>query len=64
MFYLKDKRGQKRFIEDSNVFTACPICGKEHAVDLVGVLQDGTSDLYGTAVYCSDCAEKRVASGQ
>lgn len=63
MFYLKDKSGQKLFIEDSNVFTACPICGKEHAVDLVGVLQDGISDLYGTAVYCPECAENR-ANGQ
>ena len=63
MFYLKDKREHKLFIEADNVFTACPICGKEHAVDLVGVLQDGMSDLYGTEVYCPECAENR-ANGQ
>lgn len=59
MFYLKDKSGRKLFIEDSNFFTVCPLCGKEHAVDLVGVLRDGISDLYGTAVYCPECAENR-----
>lgn len=64
MFYLKDKRGHKLFIEADNVFTACPICGKEHAVDLASILQDGMSDLYGTAVFCPDCARKHAADEQ
>lgn len=56
MFYLKDK-GRKLPIED-NVYTVCPACGQEHKVDLVAVLTGG-GDLYGTAVYCPRCAEKK-----
>ena len=28
MFYLKTRKGRNLYIEDDNVFTTCPICGK------------------------------------
>lgn len=57
MFYLKHK-GKKLYIYDTNVFTTCHKCGKEHRVNIQDVLSDGVSDLFGTAVYCQDCAKK------
>lgn len=58
MFYLKYK-GKNLEIREDNVCTYCPQCGKEHAVDLQEILSSGETDLYGTAVYCSACSEKR-----
>ena len=46
-------------IEDDNVFTHCPDCGREHAVDLVEIASGGDFDLYGSAVCCEDCTRKR-----
>ena len=46
-------------IEDDNVFTHCPDCGKEHTVDLVELASSGDFDLYGSSVYCETCAKKR-----
>lgn len=46
-------------IEDDNVFTHCPRCGKEHAVDIVELASSGDFDLYGSAVYCRDCTAGR-----
>lgn len=57
MFYLKHN-GEKVFIECDNVYNTCPRCGKEVRVNIQDVLSDGVSDLYGTAVYCQDCAKK------
>lgn len=45
-------------IEADNVFTHCPICGGEHAVDLVELASGGDFDLYGSAIYCRECADK------
>jgi len=59
MFYMKHK-GKKLFIEEGNVFNACPLCGRETAVDLQAVLSDGEGDLYGTQVYCHECSERRA----
>lgn len=56
MFYLKHK-GERLYIDDTNVFTTCPKCGKEVRVNIQDVLSDGVSDLYGTAVYCQDCGK-------
>ena len=42
----------------------CPICGKEFAVDIADIFRDGESDLYGTAVFCPDCARKYAEDGQ
>ena len=46
MFYLK-YNGEKLPIEDGNVYTICPECGWEHAVDLQEILEGGSADLYG-----------------
>lgn len=63
MFYMKHK-GKKLFIEDDNVFNACPVCGRETAVDLQAVLSDGEGDLYGTQVYCRECSERQAKERQ
>lgn len=63
MFYLKDSTGKKMVIEEDNVYTKCPRCGKEHQIDLAALAADGELDLYGTTCLCSKCSEKmqRVA---
>lgn len=40
IFYLK-KLGFKLYIESDNVYTVCPICEKEHRVDISEVFSDG-----------------------
>ena len=64
MFYLKTRKGRNLYIEDDNVFTTCPICGTEFVVDIADIFRDGESDLYGTAVFCPDCARKHAADGR
>lgn len=61
VFYLK-KFGFKLYIESDNVYTTCPVCHKEHRVDISEVFSDGQSDLYGTAIYCPICSAKRAES--
>lgn len=56
-FYLKIKN-RKVYIEEDNVYTICPECGKEHVVDLVEVISSGDTDLYSTQVYCRECSER------
>ncbi len=58
MFYLKHK-GKKLYIESDNVYTTCPQCGKEHAVDLNDAIIDGVLDLYGLAICCTECSAER-----
>ncbi|HJI29645.1 MAG TPA: hypothetical protein OIL76_06305 [Veillonellaceae bacterium] len=66
MFYIKERihGGVEVKIEitDENVFCRCPLCGREVAVDLEDVLSSG-GGLYGTAVFCERCAEKRKHHG-
>lgn len=61
MFYLKHN-GEKLEIRENNVFAVCPVCSKEHPVDLQEILHDGEGDLYGTAVYCPECSRLKVMS--
>lgn len=66
MFYVKTKINEETTIAteltDENVFTICPECGKEFAIDLYDVFSND-GDLYGTAVYCSkECSAKRTKS--
>ncbi len=61
LFYLK-KLGFKLYIESDNVYTVCPICEKEHRVDISEVFSDGQRDLYGTAILCPICSAKRAES--
>ena len=63
MFYLKHS-GEKLPIEGDNVYTICPECGREHAIDLQEILEGGSADLYGTAVYCEECSARREAVRQ
>lgn len=61
MFYLK-KFGFRLYIESDNVYTTCPVCHKEHRVDISEVFSDGQSDLYGTAIFCPICSAKHAES--
>ena len=64
MFYVKTKINEETEIRteitNENVFTVCPQCGQEHAVDLEAVLNDGGS-LCGSACLCSECSEAHLA---
>lgn len=57
MFYMKCK-GRKLEVTEDSVFTRCPICGKEFPVDIAELLSGGDVDLYGTSIYCPECAER------
>lgn len=59
MFYAKSG-DIKIELNDENVFTICPNCGKEHMVDLIEVLQDEGASLYGTRVYCAECSARHL----
>ncbi len=64
MFYIKHL-GKKVYIEDGedgNVFTTCPVCGKEFHAALSESVHDGKLDIYSTRQYCSDCS-KQSAEG-
>lgn len=56
MYYMKSGK-KKLFIEDDNVYTRCPRCGKEMQIDLGGAVIDGALDLYGTSWYCERCSK-------
>lgn len=61
-YYIKGNIGGKKVridITDENVYTACPICGKEHQVDLADIFETGV-DLYGTQVYCGECVRRQT----
>jgi|GEM_PF-716941 len=63
MFYIKHENDGvtvKAEITDENVFTICPECGKEHAVNLQEILCAGNADLYSTQVYCHKCSVGRA----
>lgn len=61
MFYVKaqinDTVDLTVEINDENVFTRCPGCGREVSIDLVKLFRDGESDLYCTAIYCAKCSQ-------
>jgi len=63
MFYIKGKKkGGKTTrtdITDENVFTRCPECGRELAVNLAEVFSDGEGCLFSTNIICSACTRKR-----
>ncbi|WP_297294239.1 hypothetical protein [uncultured Oscillibacter sp.] len=56
MYYMKSGK-KKLFIEDDNVYTRCPRCGKEMQIDLGDAVIDGALDLYGTSWYCERCSK-------
>lgn len=61
MFYVKEelKDGVEIHIEitDENVYSTCPLCGKEVALDLTEVFSDGDADLFATSVLCDTCSK-------
>lgn len=63
MYYVKSKINDeveiKVDITDENVFTICPVCGVEHQIDIVDVIQSGEFDLFSTAIYGNQCTIKR-----
>lgn len=68
MFYVKESLSDtleiSTQITDENVFCHCPMCGSEVPVDIAEILSDGESDLFGTAIYCSECSKKtRIGGG-
>lgn len=60
MFYVKAEIADGVTIQaevtHENVFNRCPRCGAEVAVDLAEIVTDDGLDLYGTALYCDECA--------
>ncbi len=63
MFYVKEKSRAvdvKVELHEDNVFCICPECGCEVEIDIVELFSDGISDLYGTAVFCTDCSKSRL----
>lgn len=47
-------------ITEENVFTLCPDCGEELAINLNDVVGDnGLLDLFSTGVCCAECSKKR-----
>ncbi len=67
MFYVKEKLSDtleiRTELNDENVFCICPDCGDEVQVDLSEVFADGLGDLYGTAVCCTACTQRRLNHG-
>ena len=45
-------------ITEDNVFTRCPVCGEEIAVDLNALFHDWDGNLTNTALLCRDCAKE------
>lgn len=61
LFYVKKQtQGTEINVEicDNNVFTVCPECGKEHAVDLTKIFTHGDGSFYATRAYCPKCSAK------
>ena len=62
MFYIKAKLNENVEIRvelnDDNVFTICPMCGREHSICLPEFM-DGCIDFdLVSEVYCEECSEK------
>lgn len=68
MFYVKERLNDALEISieisDENVFCHCPMCGNEVLVDIAEILGDGESDLFSTAIFCSECSKKIRAGGR
>ena len=63
MFYVKSQIGENSAIvteiTDENVFTRCPDCGSEIAVDLNDLADEGQLDLFALGVCCPECSRAR-----
>ena len=61
MFYVKTQLAPETSLQteihEDNVFTQCPRCGEEIAVNLAEIFGDVEVDLFGTSVYCEACSK-------
>ncbi len=62
MFYAKTQLNDATIltlgIHEDNVYTRCPHCNLEIAVDLSEVFIDFSGDLYNTSVLCLQCSQR------
>ena len=58
MFYVK-RKGKRIPVEDP-FYTTCPMCGREHQIDLVDLILQTDGELESVQVYCERCTEKRA----
>lgn len=60
MFYVKSQLNEETSltlgIHEDNVFTRCPRCNREIAVDLSEVLGGFAGDLCSTSILCAECS--------
>ena len=67
MFYVKERLNDSMEISieitDENVFFFFSMRGVEVMIDIAEILGDGESDLFGTAIYCSECSKKIRVGG-
>lgn len=60
MFYTKLKLTEDSTVvtalKGDNVFTRCPCCGTEIAVDLARVFSDGNGSIETSSVLCEECS--------
>ncbi len=67
MFYAKAKIGDNAEVriqlDYQNVFTVCPSCNKEHAVDITEIFMEEEAD-FDCVVYCADCSREREKKRQ
>ena len=60
MFYVKSQIGENAEIriqlDYCNVFTVCPLCNKEHTVDITEIFDGEEVDL-DSVVYCVECSQ-------
>ena len=60
MFYVKSDDGKKVDIYGDELYTTCPICGKEFTVDIIELVKnDSDFDICGTSIYCSECSKEK-----
>lgn len=60
MFYTKDNRGTRIYLDEGNVYCRCPACRREVTVDLDSILKEPFTDLHNTGVYCRTCGRRRT----
>lgn len=64
--YLKKPAGNGKFIisplTDENIFSICPVCGEEHQVSIIELMQESDFDLT-VEVCCPHCAGKIKEDG-
>lgn len=62
MFYAKTQLNDETIltlgIHEDNVYTRCPHCHREIAVDLAEVFSDCPGDLHDTTILCGECSRR------